>query len=168
MTGTESIAKPVKKLRTEEQKARQAEARKKWRLENPERDREINRRSYEKKTKEEHAEATRLWRLANPEKERLARRKNKLRSTYGLSLDEYNAMFKAQSGVCKICGKPEIKMQKRGSDTNLTPESLHVDHDHATGAIRGLLCYRCNTALGKFDDRPDLLRKAAKYVEGKL
>jgi len=42
--------------------------------------------------------------------------------------------------------------------------SLHVDHDHGTGEIRGLLCVRCNNALGLFREDPDLLKRAARYV----
>lgn len=163
----ETVTSPENRERTsvEEQKARQAAIRKKWRAENPEKNREINLRSYLKKTKEEHAEISRLWRLKHPEEEREARRRAKLKSQYGLSLEEYNLMLEQQGGVCKICGKPETKTQRRGTDRNLTPEHLHVDHDHLTGKPRGLLCYKCNTAIGKFDDRPELLRKAADYIE---
>lgn len=41
---------------------------------------------------------------------------------------------------------------------------MHVDHDHATGAIRGVLCLNCNQGIGKFGDDPDLLRRAAVYL----
>lgn len=52
-----------------------------------------------------------------------------------LSPDEYEALLEAQGGVCAICGNPPAKRR------------LSVDHDHATGKVRGLLCFRCNRAL---------------------
>ena len=149
-------------------KAHRREYQRQWRLDNPEKDRASAVRSYANKSKEEHAEIQRLWRLANPDKEKLSRKKSKLKRQYGLTMDEYKEMLANQHGVCKICGMPESKMQRRGSDTKLTPESLHVDHDHATGKTRGLLCYKCNTALGKFDDNPELFRRAIAYLRGEL
>lgn len=60
----------------------------------------------------------------------------------------------AQGGVCAICGRaPRDDI------------SLHVDHDHATGAVRGLLCFRCNNAVGDLEDDPAILRRAAVYVD---
>ena len=76
---------------------------------------------------------------------------------YGLTIDEYNNMLKQQGGVCAICGEPEIAIQ-RGQ---VIP--LSVDHNHATGAIRGLLCQRCNTMISV--ERPRLLRSGADYLE---
>ena len=73
-----------------------------------------------------------------------------LRYKYGISVEEYDQMFKNQDGVCAICHKPD--------------KVLCVDHDHNTGEIRGLLCAQCNTALGKFRDDPLLLQRAAEYV----
>ncbi len=62
-------------------------------------------------------------------------------------------MLEAQGGGCFICGRPARE-----------DSSLHVDHDHSTGAIRGILCFSCNNALADFQDDPTLLRKAACYV----
>src|SRR3989304_573545 len=59
---------------------------------------------------------------------------------YGLSVDGYNAILKAQGGACAICKKPPKKRR------------LNVDHNHKTGRIRGLLCFRCNYGLGWFQD----------------
>ena len=70
---------------------------------------------------------------------------------YGLTERELNALRKAQQDQCGICGAPG-------------PE--HLDHDHATGKIRKLLCQRCNQGLGLFRDEPYLLQVAALYVEG--
>ncbi|MGK5113258.1 endonuclease VII domain-containing protein [Geodermatophilus sp. CPCC 205506] len=60
-------------------------------------------------------------------------------------------MLQDQGGVCAIC--------------QVAP-AVHVDHDHATGAVRALLCFTCNGGLGQFRDDPYLLRVAAFYVEG--
>lgn len=98
-------------------------------------------------------QARAAWRRKNPEKMREYRRKDKLK-TFGLTPEEYDKLLEAQNGVCAIC---------RGSCT--TGKRLAVDHCHESGKVRGLLCGSCNTSLGKFKDSPDLLRRAADYVE---
>jgi hypothetical protein len=75
-----------------------------------------------------------------------------LREQYGIGLHQYEQMFKDQSGECFICGNSE--------DRNLA-----VDHCHKTGAVRRLLCQKCNRGLGMFNDDPSMLKKAAWYVE---
>jgi hypothetical protein len=65
---------------------------------------------------------------------------------YGVTNDVYNAMLAAQNGLCVMCGKPEIHLGRGG---NVTP--LAIDHDHATGKVRGLLCDTCNRALGMYE-----------------
>jgi len=82
-------------------------------------------------------------------------RRERLRKKYGLTVEQYLAMAEAQGQVCKICGQPET--EKYGA--------LHVDHDHRTSKVRGLLCGQCNTGLGKFRDDPALLRAAIDYLE---
>jgi len=77
-----------------------------------------------------------------------------LRRKYGITPAEYGQMLARQGGVCFLCGSHPRP-----------PYSLHVDHDHASGKIRGLLCFNCNYALGHFADDPDRLRAAARYVE---
>lgn len=89
----------------------------------------------------------------------LAQRKDSgydLEYKYGLSLAQYSSMLSAQSGVCKICGAPPEDCKPHGR--------LNVDHDHDTGKVRGLLCNRCNVALGGFRDSPALLLSAVKYL----
>lgn len=82
-----------------------------------------------------------------------------LRRNYGLTSAEYDAMLAEQRGVCAICLKPPKAGGLRAAGC------LHVDHDHATGCVRELLCLNCNRGLGGFKDDPALLRKAADYVE---
>ena len=84
----------------------------------------------------------------------LVQLKYRLKTKYGLTVDEYIQMIEAQGGLCAICSNPE----PRGS--------LCVDHDHATGAIRGLLCHRCNTAVGLFQDSVEYCQAAADYLGG--
>ena len=167
MTGTEIIdkLKSARKPLTDEQKTRLAENKRKWRLENPERDREINRRSYEKRDKKEAAEYTKQYRLTHVEQVKITNKNVKLKRQYGITLFEYTAMLEKQNGVCAICGKPETKWQRRGSCKTPTPDSLHVDHSHATGKVRGLICNYCNLGIGALKDDPELLRKAASYIE---
>lgn len=76
---------------------------------------------------------------------------------YGVSDEEYQALLLAQRGVCAICGTDQPGKGKR---------SFSVDHDHKTGAVRGLLCSACNVGIGFFQDSVELLRKAAAYVVG--
>jgi len=84
-----------------------------------------------------------------------------LKKKFGLTLDVYEAILEHQGGVCAICGKAET-MINSGSK-RLQP--LAVDHCHKTGRVRGLLCAKCNHALGNFDDSTALLRRAIKYLE---
>src|ERR1035437_1228704 len=75
------------------------------------------------------------------------------RRLIGWTPEQYDQVFLDQGGVCAICG---------GTDEN---RALAADHDHATGAVRGLLCRRCNQSMGKFDDDLVLLRKVVAYLE---
>lgn len=78
-----------------------------------------------------------------------------LKKKYGLTEEGYAGMLHAQVSGCAICGVPE----------NVAGKRLAVDHCHATGEVRGLLCSRCNTALGGFQDETSLLKIAAAYLE---
>lgn len=82
------------------------------------------------------------------------RKELRLRRDYGVSLDEYRRRYAEQGGACLICREPCP-----------TGKELAVDHDHQTGAVRGLLCAGCNLGLGNFRDDPQRLRAAAEYLE---
>lgn len=81
-----------------------------------------------------------------------------LMAKFGVSLDRYNEMLEAQNHRCAICGEAETAT-RHGK-----VKMLAVDHDHATGAIRDLLCSDCNTGIGKLKDRAEILDKAAAYI----
>lgn len=76
---------------------------------------------------------------------------------YGITLDHVAEMRQRQGGGCAICSV-------RLSDEHNKADTLHIDHDHDSGSIRGLLCSCCNTGLGHFSDRPDLLSRAISYL----
>lgn len=82
-----------------------------------------------------------------------------LQRNYGLTVDQYTQWVEACGYTCEICGY-EMPREAKGAG-----ERLHVDHDHETEALRGLLCNRCNTGLGQFRDNPSLLYVAAEYLE---
>lgn len=84
----------------------------------------------------------------------------KLRHLYGVSYEIYEQMLADQGGVCAICESEETYT------VNGSVRMLSVDHDHVSGAVRGLLCQTCNAAIGFFGDRPELLMRAAEYLEG--
>lgn len=110
----------------------------KWRMRNPNKVR-ANRRRYRENNKETVASS---------------RRKAHLKKFYRLTIAQYDLMFQAQGGCCAICGSASPGKTKY----------FHVDHNHVTGKIRGLLCMKCNLGLGSFNDNSSLLELAAKYL----
>lgn len=86
------------------------------------------------------------------------RRAVSLKARYGITIEQYNSMLLEQNNLCKICSNPET----------LREQPLSVDHCHKTGKIRGLLCDKCNRAIGILNDNPLILRKAADYLESKI
>ena len=78
-----------------------------------------------------------------------------LQRKYGITLEDYDRMLEDQGGCCKICGTDE----PGGGNGR-----FHVDHNHSTGKVRGILCNSCNTGLGRFKDSPEVLLKAATYL----
>jgi len=115
----------------------------------------------------EHAIArVKQWRKDNPERARAtqrgvnrrrkpAARAQHLQTKFGITQADYERMLGEQDGGCAICGRPA----REGS-------SLHVDHDHDTGRVRGLLCFRCNGGLGQFAEDEHRLVAASAYLGG--
>lgn len=75
---------------------------------------------------------------------------------YGIDLEEYNTLLERQGGKCAIC--------KQESDATGKNSKLHVDHDHRTRKVRGLLCYRCNIAMGFLSDDPERIYMIMDYL----
>lgn len=106
--------------------------------------------------------AARAWRHSRPEYEsaryqatKPETRERHLKRKYGVTLADYDRMLADQGGCCAICRKPEVQQFKG---------VFHVDHDHATGAVRGLLCRGCNHMLGVVGDDPAILARAIRYL----
>jgi hypothetical protein len=141
-------------------------------LERPERRRAAQRR-YRESHREQINERARRWRESHRDQvnerarlkwqtdpdlrkkrrmqNRLWQRKNIFKKVYGISMADYEAMFERQGGACAICKRTGLK--------------LCVDHCHLTGEVRGLLCSRCNSAIGFCSDDPILLQAAADYLQ---
>jgi len=107
-----------------------------------------------------HQKQKHLWR-ADPQF-RLDAFRRMLRIKHGLTYDRYCHMWEDQYGKCAICGKP----LSIGPAPNLKYRIFYpvVDHNHSTGAIRGLLCSSCNSGIGYLQDRPEICDAAAKYL----
>jgi len=84
-----------------------------------------------------------------------------LRNTYGITLATYESILAGQGGGCAICGSRETFRNKKTG----TKHSLHVDHCHESGVVRGILCGRCNASLAMFSDSKEALLKAIAYLE---
>jgi hypothetical protein len=96
------------------------------------------------------------WKAKNPDKVfTYAMKKQGINCTW----EQQQAMLAAQGQVCAICHKPEV-VERNGKR-----KALAVDHDHATGKVRGMICSACNQGLGRFQDNVDLLRNAVAYLE---
>lgn len=98
-------------------------------------------RTYHHNNKEQIHQKNREWRIS---------------SKYGISIETYNSMMESQNMSCAIC------LESFSDSIN---RRLAVDHDHTTGAVRGLLCGNCNNGLGRFKDNVSLLKKAIEYLE---
>ncbi len=127
------------------------EAKAVWRRGNQARATEMVRRWRNKNHKRNHENFSR-WRLEN--KDRVS--EYDLRKRLGVALGTRAKMLAEQDGKCAIC-------KREGPIIDGKP--IGLDHSHTTGQIRGLICIRCNFALGHMQDDPDRLRAAAAYVE---
>lgn len=126
-----------------------------YRARDPEKVRERNRIGMQKRrdaNREKYREQMRKWNRENPEKIRAKSLRIHLR-TFGLTPEMFQEMLDAQGGGCAICGG----LERKG-------HALSVDHCHATGKVRGLLCGNCNRGLGLYKDNPERLIKAAEYL----
>jgi hypothetical protein len=100
------------------------------------------------------------WGKLHPEKIRNSR----LKYTYGIDSGEYAEILQKQNNVCAICKEKETKLNKNSGEV----KRLAVDHCHKTNKIRGLLCFDCNSSLGKFRDSIELLNSAIGYLKSQF
>jgi recombination endonuclease VII len=101
---------------------------------------------------------TRQWANAHYEE----RRTEQLSKKFQLSKETYQLLLNKQGGLCAICKRAEVAMDRRSGRV----KALAVDHDHLTGRVRGLLCGSCNRGLGLFKEDTRLLELAVKYLNG--
>lgn len=113
---------------------------------------------------ENNRERYRQWKdayFADPKNKR-REKSNTLMRKYGITIEDYEQMLERQNGVCAICLRPES-----GVDKSSTVKQLAVDHDHETGRVRGLLCFRCNVVTARFEEiGEDALDKVYEYLWG--
>lgn len=134
------------------------------------------RKCYEKDLKirnpeyaERQRENVRKWAHDNPDRKRRSdaaaqrrslpenRRARTLRNRFGITQDDYLSMLEKQNGKCAICGMAVEEYNQK---------HFHIDHDHNTGKIRGLLCFRCNYCIGWMGENVDILERAIQYLKG--
>lgn len=106
------------------------------------------------KNKEKARAQRKAWAVRNPEKRKVVLRNTNLKSNFGITQEDWDRLFSEQDKRCQIC-KCNVPRGGRWA----------TDHCHTTGKIRGILCMRCNTAIGGMMDNPEFLREAANYVE---
>lgn len=92
------------------------------------------------------------WKTNNPTSYKEYFRAKNLWYMYGMTAEQWQTMWDAQLHLCALCKRNPVR-----------PET-----DHKGNVVRGILCTNCNTGLGKFQDNPELLRRAADYIEGKI
>lgn len=101
------------------------------------------------------------YRRRNSEAVRERYRFYHLERTYGVTKEQFLVLYEEQGGCCAVC-KKSIKILDCFDNMS---DIAHLDHDHKTNEIRGLLCTKCNKGLGHFDDNITALRNAAEYLE---
>ena len=102
---------------------------------------------------------TNAWKQNNPTSQKASSQRTKRKLKYGLTERQIAAMLVQQQFRCRICGEPI------SFDASTKSQKPHIDHDHVSGVVRGLLCLTCNTGLGMFKDSVTLLHEAANYLQ---
>ncbi len=105
---------------------------------------------YAKQYRETHKTEIKKWRQTHKKQIKI----KFMLKTYGISLTEYNEILKKQKRLCAICGK---KFKNSGD--------CHIDHNHKTGKVGGLLCGKCNRGIGMFEENISILENAIKYLK---
>ena len=163
------------KQRNAARREKTAAREKEYRQENKEKIKERNRQyyldnaekheQYRQENKERIINYCKEWRIDNSDYVKQKRQENKtkrretdLKRKYNITLDDYHTMWIEQEGKCWTCSvKAEDAINK----------ILYVDHNHLTGKVRGLLCSRCNTAIGLLQESQEIIQKVSKYLHEK-
>ncbi len=104
------------------------------------------------------------WRKKNYEENRERFRARGLLNRFNLTTEQFNTLLSKQENRCAVCSRHfETEMLALGN--NKKSNRPHVDHDHASGKVRGLLCSQCNTAIGLLSDNVATVLNAACYLE---
>lgn len=106
--------------------------------------------AWQKKNRNKANANAKKWNQANPDKLKAKRIKK-----YKISVEDFKSLLEAQNSACAICLVKQVDL----------PRSIDIDHNHSTGAVRGLLCPDCNRGLGSFKDNLDCLKRAISYLE---
>lgn len=109
------------------------------------------------KVKKEHIAKCKDWGLNNPDRKNGYDLKSRLKRIYGITVGEYQEMLKYQDFKCAICLSENPK--RKGA------RNFFVDHNHKTGFIRGLLCHRCNLAVGLVEEDQSIIMNLSRYLK---
>ena len=121
-----------------------------YRQENKEKRRQYQERYY-RQHKQEFLRRAQDYRVTHKEQRRLSSRKHLFKTRYNLTLGQHKQLYINQNGCCAICQNP------------IPYAKMHTDHNHATGKVRGLLCFFCNSRLAYIED-VEFVRKAKQYL----
>ena len=135
---------------TKEEKSAWDEKRRKDYAKNPEKSKEASRKYYHENKKDDPEYRAHM---------KVYSREYRMKTKFGLTVEQVNEMAEAQGGKCAICCK-----RPRPKQVAYIESPWHVDHDHKTGKVRGLLCNRCNLMLGHVDDDVTILQTAIEYL----
>jgi hypothetical protein len=113
-----------------------------------------NHKRWEENNKDKVKEYQKKRQQLYKERDKQNNRKRWLWNKYKLTVEEYISLVEYSNNTCYICGSTPYENKK-----------LHIDHDHKTGKIRGLLCARCNWYLAKIEKDPEILNKIKKYLQ---
>jgi hypothetical protein len=114
-------------------------------------------KKYRANNKDKVRQANKNWKEKNPAQHKKLVRRHRLKKRYGLTEQQFDELLKNCDGKCKGC--------RRMFSDKLKP---HVDHDHKTGRVRGLLCFSCNTILGLAKDDPYILQRLISFMGGEV
>lgn len=117
----------------------------------------IRSRDYKRNHKKQQADYRAAYSKDNKDEICIHRYKTK----HGLTRKEVKLLLKLSKGTCQLCG-----LEETAKDRNGKIKRLCIDHNHVTGAVRGVICYSCNIVLGHFKDNIERFEKAIKYLTG--